>query len=70
MHFEFSNLRNLVIVAGHAVYTGTDFETPSEDKNWWLQEFQKGEPAAYLKLTDQILETIENTFCKQSKEEQ
>ena len=48
MHFEFSNLRNLVIVAGHAVYTGTDFETPSEDKNWWLQEFQKGEPAAYI----------------------
>lgn len=48
MQLEFSQLRSLIVVAGHAVYTGTDFCDPAADGNWFLQPFQKGEPPYYL----------------------
>lgn len=48
MQLEFSKLQNLVVVAGHAVYTGTDFCDPAADGNWYLQPFQKGEPPFYI----------------------
>jgi hypothetical protein len=41
-------LSNLVIVACHAVYTAQDFFAPESDASWALQEFQKGEPPAYI----------------------
>jgi hypothetical protein len=38
----------LIMVAGHAVYTGKDFLKPEDDINWFLQPFQKGEPPFYI----------------------
>ncbi|MFN0123220.1 MAG: hypothetical protein ACKV2V_22180, partial [Blastocatellia bacterium] len=41
-------LSDLIIVAGHAIYTADDFDHPERDENWCLQSFQKGEPPFYL----------------------
>lgn len=41
-------LNSLVLVAGHAVYVGSDFQSPSADSNWFLQSFQLGEPPFYI----------------------
>lgn len=41
-------LKNLVIVAGHAVYVGQDLLHPELDRNWFLQSFQRGEPPLYI----------------------
>jgi len=41
-------LENLVLVAGHAIYTGRDFQHPELDGNWCLQSFQRGEPPFYV----------------------
>ncbi len=41
-------LTKLVIVAGHAVYTGKDFNNVYDDNNWYLYPFQKGEPKLYI----------------------
>ena len=43
-----SKLLNLVVVAGHAVYSADDFERPLDDASWSLQEFQRGEPPFYV----------------------
>ena len=43
-----SHLTNLVLVAGHAVYIGQDFLDPEQDRNWFLQAFQRGEPPFYI----------------------
>jgi hypothetical protein len=42
------DLSTLVLVAGHAVYVGEDFVRPEDDGNWFLQDFQKGEPSYYI----------------------
>lgn len=41
-------LERLVLVAGHAVYVGQDFLRPEDDRNWFLQPFQRGEPPYYI----------------------
>ncbi len=41
-------MKNLIIVAGHAVYTGYNFSDIENDKNWYLYPFQKGEPKYYI----------------------
>lgn len=43
-----TGLKNLVVVAGHAVYVVDDFDNPAGDESWSLQEFQKGEPRFYI----------------------
>src|ERR1035438_186363 len=45
---HWKDLKNLILVAGHAVYTGDDFKDPEKDDNWFLQPFQKGEPPFYI----------------------
>ncbi len=45
---NFKQLKNLVLVAAHAVYIGNDFIEPAEDRNWFLQSFQRGEPPSYI----------------------
>jgi hypothetical protein len=45
---HWKNLKNLIVVAGHAVYIAQDFRHPDEDVCWYLQPFQKGEPPFYL----------------------
>jgi len=45
-HWE--DLNTLILVAGHAVYIGDNFEDPSSDDNWFLQSFQLGEPPFYI----------------------
>lgn len=41
-------MSQLIVCAGHAVYTGSNFDSPEVDANWILQSFQKGEPPFYL----------------------
>lgn len=62
-HWE--NLKNLILVAGHAVYTADNFVHPADDNNWYLQDFQKGEPPFYIEhirygvdLADQDRESL------------
>jgi hypothetical protein len=42
------DLKNVIIVAGHAVYRGKSYGNPMQDENWCLQGFQRGEPPAYI----------------------
>jgi len=56
---------SLVIVAGHSVYIGKDFENVFDDKNWYLYPFQKGEPKLYIehiKVGCEVAERNENSF--------
>jgi hypothetical protein len=47
-HSLWKQLENLIVVAGHAVYVADDFRDAAGDTSWCLQDFQKGEPAAYI----------------------
>ena len=40
--------KTLIIVAGHSVYVGKDFNDIYDDKNWFLFPFQKGEQRFYI----------------------
>ncbi|CAG8518649.1 12130_t:CDS:2, partial [Dentiscutata heterogama] len=37
-----SDLQDLIIVAGHAIYLGNGLEKVEQDDNWILENFQKG----------------------------
>ncbi|MCX8057584.1 MAG: hypothetical protein N3F03_08250 [Ignavibacteria bacterium] len=57
--------KNLVIVAGHAVYIGKNFNNVFDDANWFLYPFQKGEPKLYIehiKVGCEIARSDENSF--------
>lgn len=41
-------LQNLVLVAGHAIYVAPSFDHVADDNNWFLQDYQKGEPPFYI----------------------
>lgn len=41
-------LNKLIIVAGHSIYIGKDFNNIYDDKNWFLFPFQAGEPKFYI----------------------
>ena len=43
-------LKNLVLVAGHAVYTGIDYAEAAKESSWFLEEYQKvpGEAQSFL----------------------
>ncbi|MGD0260375.1 MAG: hypothetical protein ABSD29_11195 [Verrucomicrobiota bacterium] len=45
---HWQQLERLILVAGHAVYIGTESRTASGDKAWVLRDFQKGEPPRYI----------------------
>ena len=45
---DWQQLERLILVAGHAVYVGTESRTATEDKAWVLRDFQKGEPSRYI----------------------
>lgn len=45
---QWQDLTNLVLVAGHAVYTADNFDRPADDDSWHLQSFQKGEAPFYI----------------------
>ena len=36
-----AHLLNLVLVAGHAVYTGLDFSLATQESSWFLESYQK-----------------------------
>ena len=36
-----AHLENLVLVAGHAVYTGLDFGLATQESSWFLESYQK-----------------------------
>jgi hypothetical protein len=36
-----AGLRNLVLVAGHAVFTGVDFHAADQESSWFLEEYQQ-----------------------------
>ena len=41
----FADMRNLVMVACHAVYTGSDYSKSLDFDSWFLLEYQKVSPA-------------------------
>jgi len=45
-----SYLRNLVLVAGHAVYVGVDFHEATKESSWFLEDYQKvpGEAQSFV----------------------
>lgn len=43
-----NNITNLVIVAGHAIFLGSDLLHPLSDANWALLPFQESEASTYL----------------------
>ncbi|KXZ54397.1 hypothetical protein GPECTOR_5g53 [Gonium pectorale] len=45
-----AGLRNLVLVAGHAVYTGVDYAEANKESSWFLEDYQKvkGEAQSFL----------------------
>lgn len=51
-----SELENLIIVAGHAVYVADNFDQPEADASWCLQSFQKGEPPFYIEHIERGVE--------------
>lgn len=36
-----TGLKNLVLVAGHAVYTGVDYAEAGKESSWFLEDYQK-----------------------------
>ena len=57
---HWKDLTNLILVAGHAVYTAGNFEDPEQDHNWFLQLFQKGEPPFYIEHIRHGVKLAEN----------
>jgi len=56
---------NLIIVAGHSVYVGKNFDNVFDDSNWFLYPFQKGEPRLYIehiKVGCELAKADENSF--------
>lgn len=47
-NIHWNELKNLILVAGHAVYVAESFNDPTDDDSWFLQPFQKGEPPFYV----------------------
>ncbi|PNW87273.1 hypothetical protein CHLRE_02g116000v5 [Chlamydomonas reinhardtii] len=45
-----ASLKNLVLVAGHAVYTGVDYSEANKEASWFLKEYQKvnGEAQSFV----------------------
>ncbi|KAG2489727.1 hypothetical protein HYH03_011834 [Edaphochlamys debaryana] len=45
-----ASLKNLVLVAGHAVYTGVDYAEANKESSWFLEEYQRvpGEAQSFL----------------------
>lgn len=42
--FPAPQLQNLVLVAGHAVYTGIDFHLAAQEQSWFLEAYQQASP--------------------------
>jgi hypothetical protein len=51
-----SELENLIIVAGHAIFIADHFGRPEDGASWCLQPFQKGEPSFYIEHIRQGVE--------------
>ncbi len=47
-NMNWKELKNLILVAGHAVYVAENFDDPISDDSWFLQSFQRGEPPFYV----------------------
>ena len=45
----FHSLRHLVVVAGHAVLTSLDYHNLTDDGQWELQSFQRGQLSTFLR---------------------
>lgn len=48
MAIEFSDLQDLIVVAGHAVRKTRKVVNPESDREWYLLDYQKGEPPFYI----------------------
>lgn len=59
---EWKELSTLVIVAGHAIFMGRSWDRPSllDEKNWILEDFQKGQVATFLKHIEKGVELAAN----------
>ncbi|XP_052881014.1 uncharacterized protein LOC108466627 isoform X1 [Gossypium arboreum] len=59
-YYPFTKLKNLVMVAGHSVYTSSSCEKADKEDSWFLESYQKnpGQAATFLA---HIKEGIEST---------
>ncbi|KAK3259201.1 hypothetical protein CYMTET_31792 [Cymbomonas tetramitiformis] len=57
-HQTYGNLKNLVIVAGHAVYIGTDFTKADDMDSWFLEDYQRipGQVESFIEHISQGVE--------------
>ncbi|KAJ9468476.1 hypothetical protein DIPPA_27545 [Diplonema papillatum] len=49
-------MTHLILVAGHAVYTGKSLEHPEEEANWFLEDSQRGQLSTYLRHIEKGVE--------------
>lgn len=62
---SFMKFTSLVIVAGHSVYIGKNFENVFDNSNWYLYPYQKDEPKLYIqhiKVGCEIAKSNKNSF--------
>ncbi|MBA0667830.1 hypothetical protein Goklo_000855, partial [Gossypium klotzschianum] len=60
IYYPFAKLKNLIMVAGHSVYTSSSCEKTDKEDSWFLESYQKnlGQAATFLA---HIKEGIERT---------
>ncbi|KAL6504825.1 hypothetical protein OROHE_023583 [Orobanche hederae] len=60
--YPFANFRNLVMVAGHSVYTGSKCEKVDEENAWYLEPYQKhpGQAATFVEHIQKGVEIAAN----------
>nr|XP_043636323.1 uncharacterized protein C57A10.07 [Erigeron canadensis] len=57
--YPFSKLKNLVMVAGHSIYTSSSCEKIDKEDSWYLETYQKN-PGQALTFVEHIKEGIES----------
>lgn len=57
-NYPFANLKNLVMVAGHSIYTSKSCEKVDKEDSWFLEPYQKnlGQAATFLAHIEQGIE--------------
>jgi hypothetical protein len=59
--YPFSKLKNLVMVAGHSIYTSSDCGKIEKEDSWYLESYQKnpGQAATFVKHIEEGIEIVD-----------
>ncbi|WJX16622.1 hypothetical protein P8452_06627 [Trifolium repens] len=59
--YPFSKLNNLVMVAGHSIYTSSDCGKIEKEDSWYLESYQKnpGQAATFVKHIEEGIEIVD-----------